>query len=441
MLTGGLAADSFSHFDFSARSCVVAAVSGGGDSLALLLLLKAHLGRTSPATKLVAATVDHQLRAESAAEARQVANLCAARGIDHLTLPWNGAKPATGVPAAARKARYRLLVEAAKKSSSDLVLTGHNRDDQAETVLMRKRRGEGRGLAGMAPATLVDGTIWIGRPLLGVGRAALRGFLRAERVAWAEDPSNADTAYERVRARRQIASSADPEALKQSLLAQAAFATAARAARGGQASEMIRAHVQKISPGLFFLSPEILTADNGETSVHALRLLLACVGGKEHLPDEERTAALLARVSAGACRATLSGAVVDARKNGIFLRRELRGDGPAAVPAKDGAIWDGRFRIRLSDPTADALTIGPLGKEDARGQELVDGGAPESLQRAAFAAEPVAWPGDERIALTPVIAPYVRFLPCFDLAPARALAELIGAPLIPAPPFAGHIAP
>ncbi|RWB30439.1 tRNA lysidine(34) synthetase TilS [Mesorhizobium sp.] len=446
----------FSQIDFT--NGAVAAVSGGSDSTALLLLLKDHLDRTAPATKLLAVTIDHGLRPGSAAEAQAVARLCLGRGIAHRTLVWSGRKPSTGMPAAAREARYRLLAEAAQAEGIGLILTGHTADDQAETVLMRKAREDGarqdgRGLAGMAPATLYDWRIWIARPLLGTRRAALREVLQRANVGWVEDPTNEDEAFERPRIRAALADRNGTQRVEDAV-ALAARAAVEREQLGHRAAALIRGFASRPAAGLIRLDPGFATAGDEAAAVYALRILLATVGGVAFLPDQVRSEALLDRLRAAPFCATLSRTVIDARRAGLFLRRETRNLPPAA-PAVDNALWDGRRRIKLGDEPG-AFLIAPLGAARAAKQAIPEDGTPPSLFRAALAAEPVLWRASELpgeclgsaqdspvlpgMAVCPVVAPFARFLPSFDLAPAGTVAALIGAPLLPATPFSGHTA-
>jgi len=442
----------FSHIDFTHGA--VAAVSGGSDSIALLLLLKRHLDRTASSAKLLAVTIDHGLRQGSAAEAQAVAKLCAERGIAHRTLTWSGRKPSTGLPAAAREARYHLLAEAARAEGIGLIVTGHTADDQAETVLMRHARGRefadmaGRGLAGMAPGTLYDWREWIVRPLLGTRRSVLRDFLRREGVGWADDPTNIDEAFERPRVRAALAG--ESAGHMENALLLAGQAAVERRQLGAGAADLIRRFASRPAIGLIRLDPRLVSAGDDRAAIYALRILLATAGGVAFLPDQARSEALFGRLKAGFLCATLSRTVVDFRRAGVFLRREARGLPPAA-PTVDNTIWDGRRHITLNDRSG-ALLIAPLGTAAAKRLTIDDGETPASLMRAALAAEPTlrqvletpglpqGEPGSPAFAARPVVSPFARFLPSFDLAPARAVAELIGASPLPASPLGGHSA-
>ncbi len=150
--------------DWASAPALVLAVSGGPDSVALMWLAARWRRALKRGPDLIAVTIDHGLRPEAAREARDVKRLAASLDIPHRTLRWTGAKPKTGLPAAARDARYLLLAKAARSVGAFHVLTAHTRDDQAETLLMRMARGSGiAGLAGMARLTERDG-IQLARP-------------------------------------------------------------------------------------------------------------------------------------------------------------------------------------------------------------------------------------------------------------------------------------
>ncbi len=433
------AAPLLSAIDLAGRRCVIAAVSGGGDSLALLLLLHDYLKSAQSGPSLLAVTVDHGLRAEATEEARAVGRLCAAHGIAHRVLRWEGPKPATGLSAAAREARLRLLAGAAGEAGSDLVLTGHTADDQAETLTMRLKRGGGRGIAGIAPATLYDGRVWFVRPLLDVRRSALRGFLEARGIGWIDDPSNRDRRFERARVRQALG-----EEDIERLVGQAREAARARAEAGESAATLIAGAARLGAPGLLYLPHSALQEAQRGAALYTLRILLAVAGGTPHLPDEARTAAILARAGDDGFRATLSRAVIAVRRGRLYIYRERRNLPRLALA--DGMIWDGRYRALVRGERKD-LALAPFGAENARAAEIADVGAPAGLMRSALAAEPALW-RDGRclgrasegaaVSLQPVAGPWARLLPSFDLAPARAVAGVIGGATIPPLPWRGH---
>ena len=187
--------------DWKDVPAIVLAVSGGPDSIALMWLAACWRRTLSRGPRLIAVTVDHGLRAEAAREARDVKRLARTLDLPHRTLRWTGAKPETGLPAAARNARYQLLAKAARSSGATHILTAHTRDDQAETLLMRLVRGSGiAGLAAMARVTEREG-VWLARPLLDVSKSQLVATLKRAKVDFADDPTNRDTHFTRPRIR------------------------------------------------------------------------------------------------------------------------------------------------------------------------------------------------------------------------------------------------
>jgi tRNA(Ile)-lysidine synthase len=187
--------------DWKAAPAVVLAISGGPDSVALLWLMARWRRALARGPRLIAVTVDHGLRAEAVREARDVKRLAKSLDLPHQTLRWTGAKPKTGLPAAARAARYRLLAQAARKHGATHILTAHTRDDQAETLMMRMLRGSGiAGLAAMARETERDG-VRLARPLLDIPKSRLIATLNKAKIDFADDPTNRDTGFTRPRLR------------------------------------------------------------------------------------------------------------------------------------------------------------------------------------------------------------------------------------------------
>ena len=301
--------------DLKGEDTLVLAVSGGPDSTALMWLVAQWRKRLKRGPKLIAVTIDHGLRKESRAEARVVKKLAASLGIQHATLNWSGSKPSSGLPAAARAARYTLLAKAARKAGALCILTAHTRDDQAETFLMRLSRGSGlAGLAAMARQS-ARGEVVIVRPLLDVPKFRLIATLERAKVPFADDPTNRDTAFTRPRWRELMTQLA-----KEGVDARNIARLAARLARANAALEAVadraeQALVQRdgkrqtIDPEAFLTLPH-------EIRLRMLHRAIDRAGhegpaelGKVEVLLDDLTGALAAR-TAQSFRRTLAGALV-----------------------------------------------------------------------------------------------------------------------------------
>ncbi len=326
-----------------ARGPLGVAVSGGSDSLALMMFA-AEAARAAGRDLLVL-TVDHGLRAESAAEVARVAARATALGLRHRTLVWQRPRPNQ---AAARRARHALLAAALRAAGGDTLLLGHTLDDQRETLLMRARSGSGWfGMAAMdsavpSPAWPEGRRIVLARPLLTTPRAALRQALADRRLPWIEDPANADPRYERVRMRALLAGSSGLVTRIDRVRGSLGLL---RAAERRRLAELVAGRVRARRDGSLAADLDGLPAETGH---RLLSMLLAVAAGHDRQPDAERVRRLLHEIAAGGPHKarTLAGAWTLREAGSLLIARD-----PGAVPTgMAGRVFDGRFARDQSAP-------------------------------------------------------------------------------------------
>jgi tRNA(Ile)-lysidine synthase len=341
--------DAFNRrLDRTSTAPIAVAFSGGGDSLAALLATKAWADEAG--RRVVVLTVDHRLQPQSqdwTAFARATAHRL---GADFEALAWEGDKPTTGLAAAAREARHRLIAEAARRRGARVAVFGHTADDRAEAALMQ---AEGSSVG--APREWAPSPVWpegrglfLLRPLLNQRRAAIREALAARGETWIDDPANANLASARVRARARLADS--------DITAQACpkldtpLADLAHATTIGPAGELT------IDRATFNAAPPA-------TQLRVLGAALVCAGGGEQPPRRERLEALAVRLAGGGdLTATLVGAKLIANGARLLIVRnpgEAARGGLAPLDLAPGAnaVWDGRFELTAG---AEAVRIEPL---------------------------------------------------------------------------------
>jgi tRNA(Ile)-lysidine synthase len=324
---------------------VLLAVSGGPDSVAMMLLAAAWARVRSVAPQLHVATVDHGLRPASADEALAVAAWAKALGLAHRTLVWDGPKPKARVQELAREKRYELLLAHAAEIGAAAVATAHHADDQAETILFRLLRGSGvAGLAGMASPSERGGCL-ISRPLLGCPKDELIAVCEAAAHPYFRDPSNADTVFARARIRDLLAR-LEPEGLnRRVLVVLGRRAARAEAALVQQALEICSSLDAERTQDRFVAGMRAVATEPEEIVMRVIATEIKKVNqGREIRLD--RLESLAARVH-GALRsgerfsASLGGALVELGPDGtLTLRRESprrRGTGVRSSSTEDGS--------------------------------------------------------------------------------------------------------
>jgi tRNA(Ile)-lysidine synthase len=328
--------------DLAKLPALALAVSGGPDSTALLVTAALWRKKLADGPRLVAITVDHGLRAASRREAERVAALAKKLGVEHQTVRWTGKKPATGLQEKARIARYELLAREARKRGVFHLLTAHTLDDQAETVLFRMARGSGlAGLGAMARVTPL-GDLWLIRPFLALPKERLIATLRARKVAFAQDPSNRDPHFTRVRWRKL-----SPKLAEEGLDAERLGTLAERARRANAALEAVvdvAAHqIASATPGgVILIEMEAFRNLPAEIALRLLGRAVATVGneGPVELGKLEKLLAfaLTAIKAAGAQgvprRSTLAGAMLTVTKGRITVETAPARRNSAKSPQK-----------------------------------------------------------------------------------------------------------
>jgi tRNA(Ile)-lysidine synthase len=364
----------------SAQAPVAVALSGGGDSVALLAMVADWARRVG--RPVLALTVDHGLNADSAGWTRFARDLALSHGAAWRGLNWTGDKPTSGLPAAARLARHRLLADAARAGGASVILLGHTRDDVAEAEWMRAQGSTLGHLRDWSPSPVwPDGRdLMLARPLLGAGRQELRDWLTTQGQGWIEDPTNEDLRFARSRARQALATHPEP---------------------AGEPATRFPSALSRppLQPGAGYAGTIALRRG---ADASTLAVAIACAGGGEALPRGRRLGTLIQRLATGDdFTASLAGARIEAEGDGLLVMREAGeqrrgGMAPAPLARHKATVWDGRFEIEAGQAGRIGAAAGHLAALDPD-----DRAALGALPAAARGTVPVLFrDGDAR----PVLA-------------------------------------
>ena len=358
------------------------AFSGGGDSLALLLATKAWADANG--RRLLAFTVDHGLNPDSEVWTRRCGETAGRLDAAFQALRWEGAKPRTGLPAAARAARHAMLADAARKAGARVILLGHTADDLIEAAAMR---AEGSSVSDPAewapsPAWPQGRGVFLLRPMLDVRRAEIRDWLRARGETWIDDPANEDQRFARARARK--GQSAPERSEGQGDHAEhgggGGSEPAGKGAFGGATS--VAGATPPPSSGWSPSPCEGGLALTASAPAAHIASACLCAGGTSRPPRGDRLQHLVARLRSGeAFTATLAGArIASDGETAAFTRDPGRAGFPElSLAPGEPTVWDGRFEIEATVPVT-VRALGGLSRRLPRAQQAALRALPAAIR-------------------------------------------------------------
>ncbi|MGL1919599.1 MAG: tRNA lysidine(34) synthetase TilS [Hyphomicrobiales bacterium] len=365
------------------EACVAVAVSGGGDSMALLLALHSLTETPDKPLKIVALTVDHNLRENAKEEAKQVGIWCQNLGIEHQVLTWQFEQaPTTAIQEKARNARYQLMGDYCAGHGIQKLFVAHNLEDNAETMFMRLKRGAGlKGLSSIAEVSQrivkASQTIQIIRPLLDIEREELRSYLRDHKQAWFDDVSNENEKFERVKIRNHLNNA---DIFTHKTLAK----SAKRLAVADDAIEFYverfwQENVKLLNRGIATLAYDLLLDLPREIKLRILARLVWSIGGKPNPPRWQKIETALDQVENQSQTLCLGNCLIVKKRDQLWFGYEGRGEECASLTVlpQQKAMWQNRLVIENKSSKSIEIhnfeDVSPLSQELLNNDDQLNG--------------------------------------------------------------------
>ena len=343
--------ESFFPFENNPKICV--AVSGGADSLALILLANKLVKKINGS--VVGVTVDHSLRDESAEEAQHVKKELEKFHISHEIIKYSGPKPKTRIQEIARKYRYKLLGDFCKSRNIYHLLIGHHSLDQKETCLMRNWRDSGFiGLAGMSAVREFKNHRLL-RPMLNLDPKKLKEYLTENKVIWIEDVSNKNNFYLRVRARQY---------LSRSSWEIGTFFAKKRIELEMKLSKWFSLNAEVSSFGYVRINFKEFLISEKYLRKQILSRSISTVGGLEYSPSFSSLNLISEHFDNFSTSKALGGCLIFKKLDSLFIVREIRNNEPKKIISNGGSIiWDRRFIVKMSKTNEKQIKLHRLGRK------------------------------------------------------------------------------